>query len=70
MSIPVVIQECATSAPSCRAGLQKSGRFRDIGKCAITIVAVQAVLSEVRAEDVVEAVVVVVGNADSIRPTG
>ena len=70
MPVAVVVQECAASAPSCRTRLQKSGCFGDIGERAITIVAVQAVLSEVGAEDVVEAVVVVVGNADSIRPAG
>ena len=54
--------------PSAQDLPPKPGLPGHIGKCAIAIVAVEPVLSEVGAEDVVEAVVVVVGDANSIGP--
>src|SRR5690349_11680067 len=69
MAVAVVVKECATCAPSRRPFFPQTGLLGHVCKGAIPIVAKQAILSEVGDEDVVEAVIVVVGDADAIGPT-
>ena len=66
--ITVVVQETASRAPP-RLIVQEPGSLRDIGEGAITIVAVENVLSEVGAEHVFKSVVIVVPDADAGGPT-
>ncbi len=54
--------------PSARTFFPKAGLLGHIGKRAISVVAVEAVLSEVGAEDIVEAIVVIVGDANAVGP--
>src|SRR5208283_697036 len=67
MAIPVVIEESATSAPT-RLVIQEAGRFGDLGKRAVTVVLEEHVLSEVRAKNIVEAIVVVIRDANAVGP--
>src|SRR5256885_5094979 len=66
--ITVVVQETASRAPP-RLIVQEPGSLRHIGEGAITIVAVEYVLSEVGAEHVFKSVVIVVPDADAGGPT-
>ena len=62
VAIPIVIKETATGSPP-RLIVPQPGCLGHIGKRSIPIVAIEAVLSEVGAEDVLESVVVVVADA-------
>src|SRR6202034_1959030 len=68
MSVAVVIYEAA-AGPKPMLSAQQSGRPRDIGESSIPVVAVQNVLPERGAKDIVEAIVVVVPDADSTSPS-
>src|SRR6266568_2454106 len=69
MAISVVVEKCAPSPPTRRTLFPETGLFRNVSKCAIAIVAIQTILPEAGAEDVVEAVIVIVGDANAVRPT-
>ena len=68
MAVAVVVDEGASRSPSGRASVPEAGFLGDIGKGAIAVVAVEAILAKIGAEEIVEAVVVVVGNANAIGP--
>src|SRR5438876_7428720 len=67
MSVTVVVDKSASGSPS-RIFVQQSGVLGDVGKSSITIVAIQLILPEVGAEQIFEAVVVVVSNANTRCP--
>src|ERR1700757_2996924 len=69
VAVAVVIHKAATRAP---AGLvvPQPGRLGHIGEGAVTIVAEEAILAVVRAEDIFESVVVVVADTHSGSPSG
>src|SRR5436305_7279027 len=67
MSVAVIIDEAAPGAPAFLV-VPKSGRLGYIREGPITVVAVQNVFTEIRAEHIIEAVVIVVSNADSGCP--
>ena len=52
------------------AGQKQAGLFRDVGEGAVAVVAIEPVLAVVGDEEVVEAVVVVVADADAHGPSG
>src|SRR6516162_7446790 len=54
MPVSVVVQKRASRTPASRARLYQSGLLGDIRERPIAIVTIQAVLPEVRAEDVVK----------------
>ena len=67
MAVAVVVEKSTTRTP---AGLfvQQSGGLGHVGEGAVSVVAVQTVLSEVGAKNIFEAIVVVIANADSGSP--
>src|SRR5579863_2475766 len=67
VAIAVVIKETASRAPAWLIA-QKAGRLGHVSKRSIAIVAVKTVLTKIGAEDVFEAVVVVVPDADAGGP--
>ena len=67
MAIAVVVDEAATRAPSMRVVAQP-GRLRHVSESAVAIVAVKQVLPPSGNEEVLEAVVVVVADADAAAP--
>src|ERR1700730_4169248 len=69
MAVPVVVEKGTAGAPAGWTFLPEPGVLSHIGECPISVVAIEPILSEVGAEDVVEAVVVVVGYAHSAGPT-
>src|SRR5450755_1413083 len=68
MAVSIIVQECAPGTPTRRTIFPKAGLLGHLGERAIAIVAVEAVLSEVGDEDIVETVVVIVGDANGVRP--
>src|SRR5450755_2178392 len=68
MAVAIIVQECAPGTPTRRTIFPKAGLLGHVGKRAISIVAVEAVLSEVGAEDIVETIVVIVSDANGVRP--
>src|SRR5216684_2274474 len=69
MAVPVVVEKGTAGAPAGWTFLPEPGLLSHIGERPISVVAIEPILSEVGAEDVVEAVVVVVGDAHSAGPT-
>src|ERR1700688_803816 len=67
MAVAVVIHKRAAGAKPWLIA-KKAGGFGEIGKSAITVVAVKRVLSKVGAKNILEAVVVVVADANSTSP--
>jgi len=67
MAIAIVIDKSATGAPA-RLVVEQAGVFGDIGEGAVTIVAEQDVLAEIGAENVVEAVIIIIADADPVGP--
>src|SRR4029077_7565998 len=68
ISVPVVIDKGATGSKPLLIAPQPGG-FRHIGESSVAVVAVKRVLPESGAKDVIQAVVVVVPNADSTGPS-
>src|SRR5215831_3745067 len=68
MTVAVVVDECTARPPAGRSLFPKPGLPGDICKGPVTIIAVKAVLAEVGHKDVIESVIVVVGNAYAARP--
>src|ERR1700686_2430137 len=68
MSVAIVIYEAA-AGPKPVLIAQQSRRLRHIGESSIPVVAVQNVLPERGAKDILEAIVVVVSDADSTGPS-
>ena len=68
MAVTVVVDKCATGAPSRRVRIQQSGFFGHIGESPVTVVAVKVDSVRSTSEEVFEAVVVVVPNADADGP--
>jgi len=69
MSVAVVVDKGAAGVPT-RAISGDAGFFADVREGAIAVVVVQHVFAEVRNEEIVEAVVVVVADAGSLAPAG
>src|SRR5438874_2064694 len=68
MSIPVVIHEGTARSPPLLIAPQP-GLLRHVGESSVAVVVVQHVLPEVRAKNIVKAVIIVVPHADSARPS-
>ncbi len=68
VAIPVVVQEAASGSPA-RLGVQEPRRLRHVREGSVAVVPVEGVLPEAGAEEIFEAVVVVVPDADSGSPT-
>src|SRR5439155_20877938 len=68
-SIAIVIYEQASSDPA-HAFAANPGYVCHISKLAITIVVIKNVLTEIADEEIYEAVVVVVTNANALSPAG
>ena len=66
--VAVVVDEGTCRSPE-RALPIQSGRPRDIGERSIAIVSIDHIVNEIRDEDVLEAIVVVVGDGHRGRPT-
>src|ERR1700730_10339318 len=69
MAVPVVVEKGTAGATARWTFQPEPGLLSQIGERSISVVAIEPILSEVGAEDVVEAVVVVVGDAHSAGPT-
>src|SRR5580658_9170477 len=69
MTIPVIIEKCATGAPAA-LGLGKAGYLGNIGEGSVSVVMEQDVMSPESAEKVVPSVVVVVAYAHAGLPSG
>ena len=65
-TITVVVAECATSRPAVVSDVRGLG---DVGEPTAAIVAIQAVLPEVRDEQILESVVVEVADTDTLAPS-
>jgi hypothetical protein len=68
MAVTVVVDERTPGAP---AGFLSSnaGFFADIGEGAIAVVVIKGVLAELGDEEIVEAVVVVITDTDTLAPS-
>src|SRR5258708_17416634 len=66
--IAVVVEETASRTPS-RLLVPKTGGLGHVGKRSISVVAIETILPKIRAEDVLESVIVVVADTDSGGPS-
>jgi hypothetical protein len=68
MTVTVVVHERTPGAP---AGFLSSnaGFFADIGEGAVAVVVVKDVLAEVGDEEIVESIVVVITDTDTLAPS-
>jgi len=69
MAVAVVVHESASSAPGF-AGAGDTGFFTDIGERSVSIIVVKHVVAVVGDEEITEAVVVVVADANALAPSG
>ena len=67
VAVAVVVEEAAAGAPA-RLRVPEPRRLRHVGEGPVAVVAIEPVLAEERAEEILEAVVVVVADADAGRP--
>ena len=66
----IVVEEAAARVPpGTRAALDEAGLFRDVGERAVAVVVIERVLAPVGHKEVVETVVIVVPDANSLAPT-
>src|SRR5580700_225058 len=71
MSVAIVVHPGAAGVPArFGPGLQQSRAFRNIGESSVAVVVIQSVLSVVRDEQIVPAVVVVIADTAGLSPTG
>src|SRR3974390_2635587 len=68
MTVTVVVDEGTSSSPASRTLIQQPRLLCYVRESSVPIIAIQAILPEVGAEDIVEAIVVVVAHADAICP--
>src|SRR5439155_8595542 len=68
-AVAIVVDESAAGVPAL-AGAGDAGFFADVGKGAVAVVVVEDVFPEVRDEEIVEAVVIVIADADALSPAG
>ena len=68
MTVAVVIQKGTSGSPARRARLPQSGLLGHIREGAIAVVSEEAILTVIGAEDVIEAIVVVIGYAHAVGP--
>lgn len=68
MTVAIVIDKRAASVPAFAVGAN-AGFFCDVGERAVSVVVKQNIFSERRYVNIVEAVVVVVADADPLPPT-
>src|SRR5262249_18373826 len=69
----VVIEKSAAGVPAPFAGAgisSDSGRLRDIGERAVTIVAPQRAIAPIGNKQIIPSVIVVISRADALAPTG
>ena len=69
MAIAVVVHEGAAGSPA-RLLAGDTSFFANVGEGAVAIVVIQNILTVVGDEEVIEAVVVVIADADALSPTG
>src|ERR1019366_2771674 len=62
--VPVVVHKSAAAAES-RLGVQQAGLLRHIGESAIAVISIQAILAVITEKEILEAIVVVVSNANT-----
>ena len=66
--IPVIVQKATTRTPAIRRSGNAS-LFGDIRECAIAVVVIEHILSEIGNEKIVEAIVIVISNAACLTPS-
>src|SRR5213593_3069109 len=69
MAVAVVVDEGAAGVPAF-AGAGDAGFFADVSERAIAVVVVEDILAKVGHEKIIEAIVVVIADADSLAPAG
>ena len=69
MAVAIVVDESAAGVPAL-AVAGDAGFFADIGESAVAVVVVENIFAEISHEEIVEAVVVVIADADSLAPAG
>src|SRR5229473_3114309 len=69
VAVAIVVDESAAGVPAL-ASARDARFFADIGEGVVAIVVVEDIFSEVGDEEIVEAVVIVVADADSLSPAG
>src|SRR5262245_17736143 len=67
VSVPVIIQKSAARAPACRFEHQP-GALRDIDKTALSGIPVKVILSEIGHEQIIEAVIIIIGYTRALAP--
>ena len=67
MAIPVVVDECAACAPATLLP-SDSGLLAHVGKSSIAVVVIENVLAVVSYEQIFEAIVVIISNANALPP--
>ena len=70
VTIAIVVQKGASRSPASIAFIDQPGLLGNIGKCAISIVAVKNILTVISDEDILKAVVVIVPDGYSTGPSG
>src|SRR5439155_1759819 len=68
-AVAIVVDESAAGVPALAVS-GDSGFFADVSECAIAVVVIENILSEVGDEEIVETVVVVVAYANTLSPAG
>src|SRR5205814_456719 len=68
-AVAIVVDESAASVPAL-PGAGDASFFADVGEGAVAVVVVEDVFPEVRDEEIVEAVVIVIADADALSPAG
>src|SRR5262249_41421735 len=69
VAVTIVVHKGAAGVPAL-ACARKAGFFADFAERAVAVVVIENVFTEVRDEEVLEAVVVVVTNTDTLAPAG
>jgi len=67
LAVAIVIDECAAGIPALATG-GDAGFFADVGESAVAIVVIENIFAEVGDEEIFEAIVVVVADADTLAP--
>ena len=68
-AVAIVIHKCAAGVPAL-AVARHARFFADVGESAVAVVVVENILAKVADEKIIEAVVVVVADADALSPAG
>src|ERR1700722_465916 len=69
MTVAVIVDESTAGAP-CFTRACDAGFLTDVGECSIAIVVIEDILAIVRDVQILEAIVVIVADADALAPAG